>query len=229
VFVLIGYAGTVQERDDRDRAVDETTPPEGGYEAEYVRMKCEAEALALEANSPDGMRSVVVSPGVLLHHGVPTLLGGLIALFTSGELPFRLLEDVWLATSDTEDVARCVTAAVSAGEGGRRYFATGECLRLGDLYRLLAERSGVAAPRRRLPDLLVEELGLLAPVLPPHSFLRQLVLPRDLVRHLTRLAPVTNERTRAALSFTPTPFLQTLDSVLAPRAPLAEARVALPR
>lgn len=225
VFVLIGYAGTIQERDDPARPVDELTPPEGGYEAEYVRMKCEAEALTLEANTTAGMRSLVVSPGVLVHRSVPTLLGGLVSLFRTGELPFRLLPDVWIATSDAEDVARCVEAAVAQGEGGRRYFATGECLRLGELYRLLAERSGVPAPRRRLPDLLVEELGLLAPMLPPHSFLRQLVLPRDLVRHLVRLAPVSNERTRAALGFQPTPFQETLDSLLAPRVALPEARV----
>lgn len=225
VFVLIGYAGTIQERADRERPVDELTPPEGGYEAEYVRMKCEAEAMTLEANATGGMRSLVVSPGVLLHQGIPTLLGGLVALFTAGELPFRLLPDVWIATSDAEDVGRCVGAAIARGDGGRRYFATGECLRLGDLYRVLADRTGVAAPRRRLPDLLVEELGLLAPMLPPQSFLRQLVLPRDLVRHLTRLAPVSNERTRLELSFQPTPFLDTLDSVLAPRSPLPEVRV----
>lgn len=229
VFVLIGYAGTIQERQERDRPVDETTPPEGRYEAEYVRMKCEAEALVLEANAAAGMRTLVVSPGILLHRDVPTLLGGFIALFVSGELPFRLLEEVWLATSDAEDVGRCVAAGVAGGEGGRRYLATGECLRLGALYRLLAERSGVAAPRRRIPDLLVEELGLLAPVLPPSSFLRQLLLPRDLVRHLTRLAPVQNESTRTMLSFTPTPLLRTLDSVLSSGVPLSEARAPLRR
>ncbi|HEY7727198.1 MAG TPA: NAD-dependent epimerase/dehydratase family protein [Candidatus Eisenbacteria bacterium] len=227
VFVLIGYAGTIQERDDRERDVDETTPPEGRYEAEYVRMKCEAEALVLESNASGGMRTLVVSPGVLIHRDVPTLLGGLVGLFVAGELPFRLLEQVWLATSDAADVARCVAAAVARGEGGRRYFATGECLRLGELYRVLAARSGVAAPRRRLPDLLVEELGLLVPVLPRGSFLRQLVLPRDLVRHLERLAPVSNVRTRSALSFVPTPLGETLDAVLAPRETRSEGRVSL--
>jgi nucleoside-diphosphate-sugar epimerase len=173
------------------------------------------------------MRTLVVSPGVLIHRDVSTLLGGLVGLFVAGELPFRLLEQVWLATSDAADVARCVAAAVARGEGGRRYFATGECLRLGELYRVLAARSGVAAPRRRLPDLLVEELGLLVPVLPRGSFLRQLVLPRDLVRHLERLAPVSNVRTRSALSFVPTPLGETLDAVLAPRETRSEGRVSL--
>jgi hypothetical protein len=37
-----------------------------------------------------------------------------------------------------------------------------------------------------------------------HSFLRQLVLPRELVLHLLRLAPLENSRTRAELEFGPT-------------------------
>lgn len=215
VFVLIGYSGTVQERDQRDSAVDEDTLPEGDYEAEYVRMKLEAEAMVLEANQSGGMRTLVVSPGVLVHADAPTLLTGLIQLFVGGELPFRLLEEVWLATSDAADVGRCVAAAIERGAGGRRYFATGDCLRLAEALELLSDLSGVVPPRRRLPDLLVEELGLLAPLLPPHSFLRQLVLPRDLVRHLRRLAPADSTRTRETLGVSPTPFRETLRAVVA--------------
>lgn len=214
VFVLLGYTGTVQERDDASRPVDEDTPPEGRYESEYVRMKCEAEAMVLESNDSGGMRTMVVSPGVLVHRGASTILGGLIQAFLGRDLPYRILDKVWLATSDGADVGRCVAAAIALGHGGRRYFATGECLRLGDLYALMTDITGVPAPRRRLPDTLVEELGLLAPVLPRHSFLRQLVLPRELVLHLKRLAPVRNERTRAELGFRPAPFRSTLSAIV---------------
>ena len=214
VFVLIGYAGTVQEREDKSLPVDEETPPEGRYESEYVRMKFETEAMALEANQVGGMATIVVSPGVLAQPGVATILGGLVRAFVTSELPFRFLEDVWLATTDGADVGRCVASAIEAGHGGRRYFATGDCLRLGEVYRLLTELSGVPAPRRSVPDLLVEELGMLTPVLPRHSFLRQLVLPRQLVRHLKQLAPVENGRTRAELGFTPTPFRSTLKAMI---------------
>lgn len=216
VFVSIGYTGTVQERDDRSTSVHEDTPPEGRYESEYVRMKFETEAMVLESNRSRGVRTIVVSPGVLVQPGASTVLGGLIHAFVSRELPYRILNEVWLATSDGSDVGRCVAAAIAMGRGGRRYFATGECLRLHELYDLLSEISGVAPPRRRLPDLLVEELGLLTPVLPPHSFLRQLVLPRDLVLHLKRLAPVENGRTRAELGFQPTPLRETLAAMIAP-------------
>jgi dihydroflavonol-4-reductase len=214
VFVFVGYTGTVQERMDRSTPVDEETPPEGGYESEYVRMKFEAEAMVLEANGTGGMRTLVVSPGVLAAPRAETLLGGLISLFAAGELPYRILDEVWLATSDGRDVGRCVAAAIGRGRGGRRYFATGDSIRLGDLYGRLAALSGVAAPRRRLPDLLVEELGLLTPVLPRHSYLRRLVLPRELVRHLRRLAPLRNDRTRSELGFAPTPLEETLAEIL---------------
>jgi len=214
IFISIGYTGTVQERDDLSRPVDEDTLPEGRYESEYVRMKYEAEAMVLESNRSGGMTTMVVSPGVLAQPGAPTILGGLVQAFVSGELPFQFLNQVWLAASDGSDVGRGVASALVMGRGGRRYFITGECRRLGEVYELLSEISGVPVPRRRLPDLLVEELGLLTPLLPRHSFLRQLVLPRELVLHLKRLAPVENARTRAELGLQPTPLRSTLAAMI---------------
>jgi dihydroflavonol-4-reductase len=204
-FVLIGYAGTIQERGG-DAAVDETTPPVMSYASAYVRQKLEAEMAVLEANRPGEFRSLVVSPGALAGADCDTLLSGLAGLVLREELPFRLLEDVWLAVTARRDVAACALAALARGQGGRRYFAVGESLRLGEFFRRLEARSGVAAPRRKLPDLLVEELGTLSPLLPPGSFLRRLILPRELVLHLRRLAPVRNEGTRAEIGFVPQPL-----------------------
>jgi nucleoside-diphosphate-sugar epimerase len=206
LFILLGYTGTIQERADVTAPVDEETPPEAEYVSDSVRMIYEAEALVLEANRQQALRTVVVSQGVLASPGIPTALGGLMAAFLRRELPFRILDQVWLAPSDGGDMGRCVTAAIEHAHGGRRYFAVGECLRLGDLYARMTRLTGIAAPRRRLPDLLAEELGHLTPVLPPHSFLRQLVLPRELVLHLQRLAPLENARTRAELGLVPTPL-----------------------
>ncbi|HYQ88914.1 MAG TPA: NAD-dependent epimerase/dehydratase family protein [Candidatus Binatia bacterium] len=214
LFLFIGYTGTVQECEDPGPPVDEDTPPGGRYESDYVRMKFEAEVLVLEQNRPEGMTTMVVSPGVLAQPGSNTILGGFVRAFLTRELPFRLLSEVWLAVTDGSDVGRCVASAIERGRGGRRYFATGESIRLGELYDLLAELSGVPAPRRRLPDLLAEELGLLTPVLPRQSFLRQLVLPRELVLHLERLSPVRNARTRAELLFDPTPLRSTLAAMI---------------
>ena len=215
VFVLLGYTGTVQERSDTTVAVDEESPPEAEYESDFVRMKYEAEALVLEANRPDALRTMVVSPGVAAAPGASTTLGGLIGALLTEELPVRLLDDVWIALTDARDVGPCVASAIEKGHGGRRYFATGDCLKLGALYDRIAARTGVPAPRRHLPDLLLEELGLLVPFLPPGSFLRKLVLPRELVFHLKRLAPLRNARTRTELGFTPT----SLDALLGDLAP----------
>ncbi len=212
-FVLLGYAGTIQERGG-DAAVDEATPPATRYESAYVRMKFEAEAMALEANRSDSFRTMVVSPGALVDAKGDALLSGLALLYLRQDLPFRLLEDVWLAITAAEDVGSAVLAALARGGGGRRYLAVGDSLRLGAFFRRLEARSGVAAPRRRVPDMLVEELGLLAPLLPPSSFLRRLILPRELVLHLRRLAPVRNDRTRAELGFEPRALDLVLDDLI---------------
>src|SRR5256886_12251248 len=56
---------TVQEREDKTRPVDEETPPDGRYESEYVRMKFEAESMALEANQVGVMATILVSHDVV--------------------------------------------------------------------------------------------------------------------------------------------------------------------
>ncbi len=212
-FALAGYTGTVQERGDAE-AVDEMTPPEAAYESPYVRMKMESEAITLEANRPGSFRAMVVAPGALFGPKQRSLLTGLALLFLRRELPFRLLDEAWVAVSGPGDVGSCAVGALARGRGGHRYFATGECLRLGQLYARVQARSGVPAPRRRLPNLLVEELGVLAPVLPPNSFLRDLVLPREFVLHVRRLAPLRNERTRHDLDFVPEPLDALIDGVV---------------
>ena len=212
-FALVGYTGTIQERGDAE-IVEEQTPPQAEYESATVRMMMEAEVLTLEANRPDALTTLVASPGILFGPGTRSPLSELATLYLRQELPYRLLENVWLALSGPRDVGEGMGAALERGRGGQRYFLTGACLQLRDLYSRLSERSGVSPPRRRLPDLLVEELGLIAPVLPPHSFLRRLVLPRDLVVHLRRLAPLRNERSRAELGLTPKPLGEWIDGLV---------------
>jgi dihydroflavonol-4-reductase len=212
LFALVGYTGTIQERSG-ETPVDEETPPEGRYESAYARAMMEAEVSVLEANRPGEFRTMVASFGVLLGPGFTSLLTGLTQLYFRQELPYRFLDDVWLAVSGPRDVGAGVVAALERGRGGRRYFLTGPSLRMRDYYELLSARSGVPLPRRRLPDLLVEELGLLAPVLPPQSFLRQVVLPRELVLHLRRLAPLDKERTRSELGFAPEPLADLVDAL----------------
>lgn len=213
VFVHVGYTGIVQERSD-SAAVDESTPPEGNYESAFVRTLMEAETLALEANQPGAFRTMVASHGVLVGAGLDALLTGLALLVLRQEVPYRFLDDVWLAITGPRDIGAGIAAALASGQGGRRYFLTGTTIRLGDFYARLGARGGVPMPRRRLPDLLVEELGLLAPVLPPLSFLRQVVLPRDLVLHLRRLAPLRNDRTISELGFAPEPLDEIVDGLV---------------
>jgi len=208
-FVLMGYTGTIQETGGEE-AVDESTPPAMQYESAYVRQMFEAENAVLEENRPDGLRSMVVSPGALVGGGCDSLLTALSQLYLREELPFRLLENAWLAVTAASDVGACVLAALERGAGGRRYFASGQSVRLGEFFRLLERRSGVSPPRRRIPDLLAEELGAITPLLPTGSFLGRLVLHRELALHLRRLAPARSDRTRRELAFAPA----SLDSIV---------------
>jgi nucleoside-diphosphate-sugar epimerase len=73
----------------------------------------------------------------LLHRRLPALLGS----------PERRWSYVFV-----EDVARGIALVLADARPGARYVLAGENVRQGDFYSLVAELSGVPAPRRRLPD-----------------------------------------------------------------------------
>jgi len=136
-------------RDDGAPA-DETTPTSlDRVIGDYKRSKYLAEQLALDAAKT--LPIVIVNPSFPVgpRDIKPTPTGQTILDFLSRRMPAYL--DTGMNVVDVEDVALGHWLAVERGRIGERYILGGENLTMRRLLELLAELTGLPAPRVRLP------------------------------------------------------------------------------
>lgn len=116
----------------------------------YKRSKFLAEQLALEA-ARDGLPVVIVNPstpiGALDFKPTPT--GRIIVEFLNRRMPAYVETGLNLAC--VEDVAQGHLLAAERGRIGEKYILGGENLTLQGMLQRLAARSGLPAPRVRIP------------------------------------------------------------------------------
>lgn len=139
-------------RTDDDTPADETTPAElEDMIGHYQRSKYLAERVVEEA-AEAGLPVVTVNPPASVGEMDfrPTPVGGLIVDFVNGDVPAYM--ESGRNFVDARAVARGHLAAAARGEPGRRYVLGGANLRLGDFLEALAEVTGLAPPRLRLPQ-----------------------------------------------------------------------------
>ena len=79
----------------------------------------------------------------------PTAAGQVTLDFANGKLPGRVPGSFSIV--DARDVAQHQIAALDCGRRGHRYLAAGRHMTMDDLFPLLAEATGTAAPTRRIP------------------------------------------------------------------------------
>lgn len=150
-----GPAGELDER---------AEPRERVFINAYERTKTRADRLARQAIAA-GEPVQVVYPAVIYGPGE----------MTEGNIVVRALLDVlhrkvpallgdparrW-GYAFVDDVAHGVVRVVEAAAPGTRYMLGGENVSQGEFYRLVGELSGVAMPRRRMPDAVASTLGWL--------------------------------------------------------------------
>ena len=116
----------------------------------YKRSKFLAEQVALEF-AKDGFPVVIVNPTAPLgdHDFRPTPTGKMVVDFLRGAMPAFL--DTGLNVVDVRDVAEGHRLACARGRAGERYILGGENLTLQQIFGKLAEVTGRAAPKIRIP------------------------------------------------------------------------------
>ncbi|MDQ6768220.1 MAG: NAD-dependent epimerase/dehydratase family protein [Candidatus Eremiobacteraeota bacterium] len=114
----------------------------------YHRSKLEQERAAMAARLP----VVLLLPTAPVGPGdwKPTPTGRLVLDFARGRIPARPSAG-GLNLVAVEDVARAHVAALERGSIGERYIAGGENMTFDRVWELLAEVTGRAAPRLRVP------------------------------------------------------------------------------
>ncbi|HEV8713156.1 MAG TPA: hopanoid-associated sugar epimerase [Candidatus Binatia bacterium] len=119
----------------------------------YKRSKFLAEQVALRY-AAEGLPIVIVNPSTPVGVGdlKPTPTGKLVVDFLNGRMPGYV--DTGLNLVDVEDVARGHVLAAEKGRVGEKYILGHENLTLRQILSLLAELTGRAAPRVKVPYAL---------------------------------------------------------------------------
>jgi farnesol dehydrogenase len=143
--------------------VDESqVHPGHSFRNEYERTKARADGLAREAAAA-GRDVVLLYPGVVYGPGDRTagnIVVNMIADHLRGAFPGIIGpgDRLW-SYSFVEDVAAAHVQALERGRRGERYLLAGENATMNELFRLLAEVTGVPAPRRHIPYAAASALG----------------------------------------------------------------------
>jgi dihydroflavonol-4-reductase len=119
----------------------------------YKRSKWQAEKEALKA-AQDGLPVVVVMPTTPVGPGdwKPTPTGKLIVDFLNGKMPGYV--ETGLNFAGVEDVATGHLLAAERGKSGERYLLGGENLSLKEMLDILAQVTGLPAPRLKIPHAI---------------------------------------------------------------------------
>jgi dihydroflavonol-4-reductase len=119
----------------------------------YKRSKWQAEKEALKA-AQDGLPVVVVMPTTPVGPGdwKPTPTGKLIVDFLNGKMPGYV--ETGLNFAGVEDVAAGHLLAAERGKSGERYLLGAENLSLKQMLDILAQVTGLPAPRLKIPHAI---------------------------------------------------------------------------
>ena len=119
----------------------------------YKQSKYVAEHEALRA-AAEGLPLTLVLPTYPLgpRDNRPTPTGKLVLDFLNGRMPAFV--DTAMNVAHVDDLAEGHVLALERGAQGRSYILGGENLSMAELLALLADCTGLAAPRRRVPGAL---------------------------------------------------------------------------
>jgi nucleoside-diphosphate-sugar epimerase len=136
--------------------------PGHSFRNDYERTKAHADVVAREAAAA-GRDVVLLYPGVVYGPGDRTagnIVVNMIADHLRGRFPGIIGpgDRLW-SYAFVEDVAAGHVDALEKGRAGERYLLAGENVSMNDFFRLLAEASGVPAPRRHIPYAAAGALG----------------------------------------------------------------------
>ena len=178
----------------------------------YPRSKRQAELAVLSAVGA-GVDACIVMPGAPVGAGDHRLTPPTAMLrdLAAGKIPALL--NCSLNLVDARAVARAIVTALEAGEAGHRYLLTGEDLPIDDFARMVAELSGVPAPRRHVP-LWVATGAARAEALLSQITKRPPKAPLTGVRLAGRPARFDNTKARESLRFSPRPVRDCLPEAL---------------
>ena len=148
----VGFSATPTARDETSF---NTTP-----HTHYVRGKIAAEREAFAIAERTGLRVTAINPGLILGPRFFKLSESVkqIVDFLNHGAPVYF--EAGFGVVDVDDVARGALLAMDKGRDGERYIVSGENLTVKGLFDLMAELTGLPAPKRKAPVPVVRVLAM---------------------------------------------------------------------
>jgi dihydroflavonol-4-reductase len=180
----------------------------------YDRSKAAGER-AVAAGVARGLSATTVLPTAVLgpFDFKPSRMGRVLLDLAQGRLP--ALVDGAFDWVDGRDVARAAIAAESAGRPGERYLLSGTFLPLSDLAELVAEISGVRAPRLVVPQWLARPVAPAAAAWAKLTRSEPRFTPESLLALRTGHPRIDYGKAAAELGYRPRPLRETVRDTLA--------------
>ena len=174
----------------------------------YKRSKFMAEQIALEFGA-SGFPVVTVNPTAPVgdHDFKPTPTGKIITDFVRGAMPAFL--DTGLNLVDVRDVAEGHRAACERGRSGERYILGGENLTLQEIFEVLAELTGRAAPKLQIPYAVALAAGAVSTAWANLTGVEPRA-PLDAVRMARKKMWVRHDKAARELGYAPGPAKEAL-------------------
>jgi dihydroflavonol-4-reductase len=149
-LVYTSTVGTLGNPGDGTPGTEETPVRFADMVGHYKRSKFLAEQAVLE-NAQQGFPVVLVHPSAPVGpwDARPTPTGQMIVDFLKGRMPAYL--ETGLNLVHVRDVAQGHLLAEEKGHGGEKYILGNQNLSLSEIFQVLAEITGLPAPRVRLP------------------------------------------------------------------------------
>ncbi len=171
---------------------------------DYKRSKFLAEAEA-RAQARRGLPVVIVNPSAPVGPGdwKPTPTGQMIVDFLNGKMWAYM--DTGLNIIAVEDVAQGHLRAAERGRPGERYILGHENLTLRQIFALLAEVSGIPAPRLKVPRRVVLPLAHVSQWVADHLTRRPPRIPLDAARMAQHFMFFDSGKAREELGLRPGP------------------------
>jgi dihydroflavonol-4-reductase len=180
----------------------------------YHRSKVEQERAAIAARVP----AVLLLPSAPIGPGdaKPTPTGKLVLDFARGRIGVAPPGRGGMNLVAVEDVARAHVAALERGEPRERYLIGGENLTLDEVWALLAQASGRAVPRTRLPYAVALAAGWVDELRCRYFQRdREPSVPLEGVRMSRERMFVDSGRAQRELGHTPTPVRDAIERAIA--------------
>jgi len=198
--------------DTQGEVVDETfTRQQQNFSSPYDWTKYEAQKIVDEM-AQQGLPVVSILPSGIMGADDPHF-SQIIKLFTEGKLKFWPARDRATGIVHVDDLVTAMIKSAQMGQPGERYLISAGEMKIGDMFDLMSEKTGVPTPKEA-PQWLVRIIGnVLTPL--GHLFNWQPPLSRERIHYVyNRRVRVDSTKARTELNWQPRSVEEILNELL---------------